>query len=121
MELRVKRISRDTFKIQADIAIDLRIEDMVPELRELERELADHKVWLKEAIRLVKEKIPGRPIKRLFSVEETAEYLGLSPRTLYNRIGQRAESPFPIKPKRIGKLVKFDVEDLESHIESLGR
>ena len=51
-------------------------------------------------------------VKRLLSVEETAVYLGISPRTIYNQIGRRATSPFPIKPKRIGRLVKFDLEDM---------
>ena len=60
-----------------------------------------------------------KPVKRLLSVEETANYLGLSPRTIYNQIGPRAKKPFPVKPKRIGKLVKFDLKDLDQYIESL--
>lgn len=57
--------------------------------------------------------------KRLLSVEETAEYLGLSVRTLYNRVAPRSKRPFPVKPKRIGKLVKFDVRDLDNYIDTL--
>lgn len=57
--------------------------------------------------------------KRLLSVEEAGEYLGLSPRTIYNRIGPRAKKKFPVKPIRIGKLVKFDRVDLDAHIEAL--
>ncbi len=57
--------------------------------------------------------------KRLLSVEETAAYLGLSPRTIYNQIGPRAKKPFPVKPKRIGKLVKFDLRDLEQYVDSI--
>lgn len=60
-----------------------------------------------------------KTIKRLLSVEEAAVYLGLSPRTIYNQIGRRAKKPFPVKPKRIGKLVKFDIRDLEQYVESL--
>ena len=60
-----------------------------------------------------------RPIKRLLSVEETAQYLGLSPRTIYNQIGRKAKKPFPIKPKRVGKLVKFDLQELEKYVDSL--
>lgn len=57
--------------------------------------------------------------KRLLSVSETAQYLGLSPRTLYNAVARKSKNPFPVKPKRIGKLVKFDIKDLEIYIESL--
>ncbi|MBW1675786.1 MAG: helix-turn-helix domain-containing protein [Deltaproteobacteria bacterium] len=49
----------------------------------------------------------SRYFSRLMSVEQAAEYLGLSPRTLYNRIAPKAKNPFPVRPKRIGKLVKF--------------
>ncbi len=57
--------------------------------------------------------------KRLLSVEETANYLGLSPRTVYNMVARKSKRPFPVKPKRIGKLVKFDIRDLERYVESL--
>jgi len=57
--------------------------------------------------------------RRLLSVEETASYLGISARTIYNKIGRKAKEKFPVKPKRIGKLVKFDIRDLDSYIESL--
>lgn len=57
--------------------------------------------------------------RRLLSVEETAAYLGISPRTIYNKIGRKAKNKFPVKPKRIGKLVKFDLRDLDAFIESL--
>lgn len=57
--------------------------------------------------------------KRLLSVEETAKYLGLSPRTIYNGVCRRAKKRFPVKPKRVGKLVKFDIRDLDIYIESL--
>ena len=57
--------------------------------------------------------------KRLLSVEEVALYLGLSPRTIYNAVARKSKRPFPVKPKRIGKLVKFDIRDLERYVESL--
>ena len=57
--------------------------------------------------------------KRLLSVEETAQYLGLSPRTIYNGTHRKSKNPFPVKPKRIGKLVKFDRLDLDKFIKSL--
>jgi excisionase family DNA binding protein len=58
--------------------------------------------------------------KRLFTVEETAVYLGMSPRTIYNGIAPKSKSPFPIKPKRIGnKLVRFDKAQLDAWIDGL--
>lgn len=57
--------------------------------------------------------------KRLLNVEETACYLGLSPRTIYNGIAPKSKRPFPVKCKRIGKLVKFDLQDLDRYVDSL--
>ena len=57
--------------------------------------------------------------RRLLSVEELAEYLGISPRTIYNRLGLKGKKRFPIRPKRIGRLVKFDLKDVEKYIDSL--
>jgi len=52
-------------------------------------------------------------------VREAAEYLGLSERTVYNMTGRKSKRKFPVKPKRIGKLVKFDVHDLDKFIDGL--
>ena len=57
--------------------------------------------------------------KRLLSVEETASYLGLSPRTLYNGVAPKSKKPFPVKPKRIGKLVKFDKQEIDRFLDAL--
>lgn len=57
--------------------------------------------------------------KRFLSVEETAVYLGISPRSIYNQIHRKAKKKFPIRCKRIGKLIKFDIRDLEKYMESL--
>lgn len=57
--------------------------------------------------------------KRLLTVEETASYLHLSPRTIYNGVAPKSKKPFPVKPKRIGKLIRFDIVDLEKYVESL--
>jgi predicted DNA-binding transcriptional regulator AlpA len=57
--------------------------------------------------------------KRLLSIEETANFLGISVRTIYNQTGRKAKKRFPIKPKRIGKRILFDIRDLEKFIEAL--
>jgi excisionase family DNA binding protein len=61
----------------------------------------------------------GFHTKRLLTVEETATYLGLSPRTIYNAVARKSKNPFPVKPKRIGRLVRFDIRELERYVESL--
>jgi excisionase family DNA binding protein len=58
--------------------------------------------------------------KRLLSVEEAATYLGLSPRTIYNSTGPKSKIPFPVKPKRYGKKVLFDIRDLDKFCDFLG-
>jgi len=58
-------------------------------------------------------------LKRLLSVEEAATYIGLSPRTLYNAVAPKSKFPFPIRAKRIGKLVRFDIRDLDKYVDSL--
>jgi len=56
---------------------------------------------------------------RLLDIEQTARYLSISPKTIRNRLGPRAPAPFPVKPKRIGKRVLFDVKDLDAYVDSL--
>jgi hypothetical protein len=56
--------------------------------------------------------------KRLLNISETAQYLGIAPKTLRNRLGPKAANPFPVQPKRIGKRVLFDVKKLDEFIDS---
>jgi len=57
--------------------------------------------------------------QRLLNVVDAARYLGIAPKTLRNRLGPRAKNPFPVRPKRIGKRVLFDVKALDAFIDSL--
>lgn len=56
---------------------------------------------------------------RLLNIDQTGVYLGISPKTIRNRLGPKAPNPFPVKPKRIGRRVLFDVKDLDSYVDSL--
>jgi predicted DNA-binding transcriptional regulator AlpA len=56
---------------------------------------------------------------RLISIDETAKYLGISPKTIRNRLGLKAKNPFPVNPKHVGKRVLFEVSDLDAYIDSL--
>ena len=69
--------------------------------------------------RKMETEIHTKQLKRLLSVPEAATYLGLAPRTIYNAIAPKSKKPFPIKPKRIGKLVRFDIKDLERFCDQL--
>jgi excisionase family DNA binding protein len=57
--------------------------------------------------------------KRLLSVEEAAAYLSISPRTIYNGVARKTKNPFPVRAKRWGKRVLFDIDDLDSFAKSL--
>jgi len=56
---------------------------------------------------------------RLLSVDQTAKFLSIAPKTLRNRLGPKAPDPFPVKPKRIGRKVLFDRKDLEKFVDEL--
>lgn len=61
-----------------------------------------------------------REIKpRMLSIEEAAGYLGLAAKTIRNRTGKKADKPFPVKPKRIGGRVLFDIKDLDKYFDTL--
>jgi len=59
------------------------------------------------------------PPRRLLSVAEVAEYLGVSRQSVYNTTGPKAATKFPVKPKRIGRLIKCDRREIDAYIESL--
>ncbi len=57
--------------------------------------------------------------KRLLSIEETPEYIGISARTIYNQLSRNAKKPFPVRHRKIGKLIKFDIYDLNAYIDGV--
>jgi len=56
--------------------------------------------------------------KRYLTIQEAAEYLSVSPGTLYNRVAPGSKNPFPVQPERIGRLVRFDRERLDRFMAS---
>jgi len=56
---------------------------------------------------------------RMLSVDDAARYIGIAAKTIRNRIGRKALIPFPVKPKRIGGRVLFDLRDLDSYLDGL--
>ena len=63
-----------------------------------------------------KEKDNLRSDRILLSVVELACILGIRPQTIYNKMSQGL---FPIKHKKIGKLVRFDSRELDKYLDSL--
>jgi len=62
---------------------------------------------------------PAYSLKRLLTVGEAAIYLELSPGAIHNAVTPKSRDPFPVKPKRIGKLIRFDIGDLGRYVKSL--
>lgn len=54
--------------------------------------------------------------KRLLSIKEVGAYLSISPRTIYNQLSQGI---FPIKHKKIGRLVRFDRMEVDRYLSRL--
>lgn len=51
--------------------------------------------------------------KQLLTVRETAEILNISDGTIYNRMSRDSKNPWPIKPVRIGRSVRFRKADVD--------
>ena len=64
-------------------------------------------------------RVVGFASKRLFTVEETAHYCGLSSKTIRNGLGPRAKKPFPIKSVKMVGRVLFRKEDLDLFIDAM--
>jgi excisionase family DNA binding protein len=54
--------------------------------------------------------------KRMLSIQEVSDYLGVSPQTIYNKL---SAGTFPIKTKRIGRRLKWDRRDVIRYLEKL--
>jgi hypothetical protein len=61
----------------------------------------------------------GKIKPRLLPLDDAAYYIGMAPKTLRNRISRKAENPLPIKPKKQGRKVVFDIRDLDKYADSL--
>ena len=57
--------------------------------------------------------------RRLLNVEETALYLNISPKTIYNQTGRKAKKRFPVPFKKFGTRVLFDLRDLQKFVSEL--
>jgi hypothetical protein len=59
---------------------------------------------------------------RYLSVEQAAEFLQVSPKSLRNRTGPKAQDPLPPGViKRVGRLLRLDRVAIEKHLETHNR
>ncbi len=56
---------------------------------------------------------------QLMTLTEVAALLKLSPKTLYTRVARRAKRPFPVRPRRIGRTLRFDAAEIAAYLKSL--
>ena len=56
------------------------------------------------------------PEKELLTIKELARYWSISERTIYNKL---SADIFPIKPIKIGRLLRFRIQDINEYIDSL--
>lgn len=56
---------------------------------------------------------------KLLTIKEVARLLQISERTIYNQVRKGADRPFPIKVKRVGKLLRFAAKDVQRYIDRL--
>ena len=120
MELKIERIGADKFRIEGEIRIEFSVvEEFLQVMESLKNQLSEYRSLMKEIYQSPQMKRPGGPKKRFLSVHETAEYLGISPQTIYNKARRGSLYPFPVKPKRIGRRVLFDYDDLKTYLKSL--
>jgi predicted DNA-binding transcriptional regulator AlpA len=54
---------------------------------------------------------------RLLKIGEVAEMLRISKHTLYKRCAPGAKDPFPVKPKRVGRSVRFSECKIQQYIK----
>jgi excisionase family DNA binding protein len=52
--------------------------------------------------------------KRLLSVKELSEYIGLSPQTIYNKVNR---GEFPIPYKKVFGLLKWEREEVNEFLD----
>lgn len=56
---------------------------------------------------------------KLLTPHEVAEILQISVGTIYNRSAPKSKNPFPIRPKRIARRLRFSERDVQEYIAAL--
>jgi len=77
------------------------------------------KIKMTETEALDLQQMIGSARRRLLNVEETALYLNISPKTIYNQTGDKSKKRFPVPFKKFGRRVLFDIRDLQKFVSKL--
>lgn len=56
----------------------------------------------------------------LITIPEVAKILGCAEQTIYNRTARKAKNPFPVRPVRIGRSIRFSLAAIMEFIETGG-
>lgn len=83
------------------------------------QQLKKNFIAIDQGIKKEKKDITRERKPRMLSVRESAGYLGIAEKTLRNKLGPRADNPFPVKPKHIGGRVLFDMKDINTYLDGL--
>ncbi len=59
--------------------------------------------------------IDSNPV--LWTPQQVAEYFSISIRTLYNGTKRNAAPPFPVKPIRIGRALRWDPAAIQAFVK----
>jgi predicted DNA-binding transcriptional regulator AlpA len=119
MALRMKFDGKRSLIIEGDIEIEFTLNEIIfDQINELSRQLNEYKEHLEYTIKSLNTKTKTHE-KLLLSVTETASYLGMARSTIYNKICRGSKRPFPVKPKRVGKSIKFDIRELDDYLNSI--
>ena len=54
----------------------------------------------------------------MIGIKELAEYIGLKPQTIRNKINN---GTFPLKPKKLCGLLKWDIKEIDQYLDKLPR
>ena len=56
--------------------------------------------------------------KRWLTVDQTAEYLNLKPKSIYNKVSRKSKMEFPVKARRFGGKILFDRKEIDQYLEA---
>ena len=59
--------------------------------------------------------IDNHPV--LWTPQQVAAYFGISLRTIYNRTKRNAPNPFPVKPIRVGRMLRWDPDAIMTYVK----
>ena len=120
MEFRIRGSSTGAMTMRGEFEIRFSSDEMTSlQARLMASALKEKALAMEENMKRSRPPQSSFENKRFLSVRETARYLGISPQTIYNSISSYRGKSFPVKPKRVGRRVLFDINQLNGYLDSL--